>query len=141
LDDSIFSTVDAVGMYSNINTDHALHIMSRWLDLHHNDIPSNFPHMKVLKGLNIIMKNKVFTFGNRCWLQLNGIAMGTSCTCVYATTQYTIRFMKKLLLHTIIVSHQQFCGRLMEGWIFKKKEHRRGFGTNVFALWVGVLYA
>jgi hypothetical protein len=52
--DTIF-TVDAVAMYSNINTDHALDIMAQWLDLHRNHIPKDFPRQKVLTGLNIIM--------------------------------------------------------------------------------------
>jgi hypothetical protein len=94
---STIFTADAVSMYSNINTDHALDTVANWLDLHSNDIPSTFPREKVLKGLRIIMKSNVFTFGSRFWLQLNGTAMGTSCACAYATIYYSFHEETKLI--------------------------------------------
>jgi hypothetical protein len=108
-DASIF-TVDAVAMYSNINTYHALYIVARWLELHSNDIPSDFPTDKVLKGLFIIMKSNVFTFGNRFWLQRNGTAMGTSCACAYATIYYSFHEEMVLLNNP----HVSFYVRLID---------------------------
>jgi hypothetical protein len=87
--DALVFTVDAVGMYSNINTAHALETMQKWFHLHSADLAADYPLDKVLKGLNIIMTHNVFTFGNRHWLQVNGTAMGTSCACAYATIYYS----------------------------------------------------
>jgi hypothetical protein len=88
-DDCCIFTADAVGMYANINTDHALEVMEHWFDLHDHELPPNFPRAKITYGLDLIMRNNVFTFGNRYWLQKNGTAMGTSCACMYATIYYS----------------------------------------------------
>jgi hypothetical protein len=88
-DDCCIFTADAVGMYANINTDHALEVMYLWFDLHAHDLPKDFPRTKISYGLDLIMRNNVFTFGNRYWIQKNGTAMGTSCACMYATIYYS----------------------------------------------------
>ena len=36
-------TADAVAMYTNINTQHAINVLSQWFDLHKQDIPAGFP--------------------------------------------------------------------------------------------------
>jgi hypothetical protein len=108
--ESIIFTADAVGMYCNINTDHALDIMAQWFQLHAADIPASFPRKKVLTGLHIIMKSNVFTFGNRYWLQCNGTAMGTSCACAYATIYYSFHEETRLLPNPNVL----FYGRLID---------------------------
>jgi hypothetical protein len=124
--DSIF-TVDAVGMYSNINTDHALSVVSDWFDLHAAQIPKDFPRAKVLTGLRIIMKNNVFTFGNRFWLQLNGTAMGTSCACAYATIYYSFH-EETVLLHN---PHVRFYARLIDDAIIVLSNPRTNYAPFV----------
>jgi hypothetical protein len=76
-------------MYANINTNHALEVMDLWFNLHAHELPKDFPRTKITYGLDLIMRNNVFTFGNRYWIQKNGTAMGTSCTCMYATIYYS----------------------------------------------------
>jgi hypothetical protein len=87
--DCIIYTADAVSMYTNIDNDHGILTMKNWLALHKPELPFGFPTAKILNGLDIIMRNNVFTFGNRYWKQRNGTAMGTSCACAYATIYYS----------------------------------------------------
>ena len=56
---------------------------------HHSELPSAFPSQKILEDLDIIMCNNVFAFGSRLFKQCNGTAMGTPCTCTYATIYYS----------------------------------------------------
>ena len=86
---ALIFTADAVAMYANIPTEHALTSIKQWFELHAHELPADFPTTKVLTGLGIVMRNNVFTFGNRYWLQLQGTAMGTSCACMYANIYYS----------------------------------------------------
>jgi hypothetical protein len=84
-----FFTADAVSMYTNIDTDHALLVISQFLRTHPlcqtiYDIES------VNRGLEILMRNNIFKFGNTYWLQLEGTAMGTPPACMYATLYFAI---------------------------------------------------
>ena len=111
-------TADAVSMYTNINTTHALEIFDAWFDLHRRDLPQEFPVQKILDGLNLIMNSNVFSFGNRYFLQTNGTAMGTPCACAYATIYYSyheetvllkdpsIIFYRRLIDDAIVIQHK-----------------------------------
>ena len=74
-------------MYNNINTDHAIEVITWWLkDLYQRDLlPENFPLDAVLSAMVIIMRNNLFEFGDLYSLQLLGIAMGTSAAVMWAT--------------------------------------------------------
>jgi hypothetical protein len=87
--DAICFTADAVSMYTNIDNTHGIETIGRWFALHKSDMPYNFPTLKILEGLDIIMRNNVFSFGNRFFKQANGTAMGTPCACSYATIYYS----------------------------------------------------
>jgi hypothetical protein len=74
-------------MYTNIDTAHALATIPSFL--------RRYPHFgnpdettALIEGLEIIMKNNIFQFGNTYWLQKNGTAMGVSPSCMYATLYY-----------------------------------------------------
>ena len=86
--DAIRFTADAVSMYTNIDNQHGIDTIGRWLNLHRADLPTDFPSIKILEGLDIIMRNNVFSFGNRFFKQANGTAMGTPGACSYATIYY-----------------------------------------------------
>ncbi len=76
-------TADAVSMYTNIDTDHALSVIRKFLPL--------TPHNKaIMAALDIIMKHNFFQFGNTNWLQLTGTAMGTPPAPMYATLYFGI---------------------------------------------------
>ena len=80
---------DATAMYTNINTDHAIHIIELWFELHDDDIPKDFPRKLVLLSIRRLMSHNAFTFGSSFYIQENGTAMGTSCACMYATIYYS----------------------------------------------------
>ena len=96
--DAVCYTADAVPMYSNINTDHGIATIARWLELHRSELPRDFPTALVLDGLDTVMRYNVFSFGSRRFLQLDGTAMGTSCACNYATIYYSYHEETKLLV-------------------------------------------
>ena len=83
-----------MGVYTkNINMDYTLKVMEQWLDLHNHELPTNFPHKKITFGLDLIMRNNVFTFGNWYYLQKKGTTMGSRphvqhdvCTQPYTST-------------------------------------------------------
>ena len=72
-------------MYTNINTAHAIEVLKKWFHLHKDDIPKDISLDLVIKGIKRLMKYNVFSFGSRYFLQLNGTAMETNVTCLYAT--------------------------------------------------------
>jgi hypothetical protein len=93
-------TADAVSMYTNIDTEHGLETIEKWLDLHRTEIlakHTDFPFKMINDLLRIVMTNNVFQFDD-CWYhQLNGTAMGTSVACIYATIYYSFHEETKLL--------------------------------------------
>jgi hypothetical protein len=95
--DAICFTADALWMYTNIDNQHGIETIGRWLNLHWADLPADFPSLKTVEGLNIIMGNNVFSFGNRFFKQANGTAMGTPCACSYATIYYS--YHEETVLH------------------------------------------
>ncbi len=89
-------TADAQSMYTNIDTDHALQVISNWLDelassgkLASNGL-SSFPIAAIKEALSLVMKNNIFEFGDMYFKQLTGTAMGTSAACMWATIYFAI---------------------------------------------------
>jgi hypothetical protein len=77
-------SVDAVSMYSNIDTPHGLDVIAKWLRLYKADLPSNFPSDMLNAALSLVMSNNILQFGDTYWRQLRGTAMGTSTAVNYA---------------------------------------------------------
>jgi hypothetical protein len=90
-------TADAVSMYTNIDNSHGIATIGRWLELHRPNLPSDFPSIEILEGLDIIMRNNIFVFGSHYFKQCNGTAMGTPCACTYATIYYSYHEETSLL--------------------------------------------
>ncbi|KAL7523170.1 hypothetical protein ACHAXR_000053, partial [Thalassiosira sp. AJA248-18] len=92
-------TADANSMYTNIDTDHALEVISEWLfEMRAADkLPPGFPLEAVIEAMELVMKNNIFSWGDLYFLQLLGTAMGTSSACMWATIYFAIHEMKKLL--------------------------------------------
>ena len=84
-------------MYTNIDTNHAILVISEWLDEIEHQLPLCFPTNPLKTALEFVMKNNVFEFGDTRFLQTTGTAMGTSSACMYATIYYTIHETKTLL--------------------------------------------
>jgi len=86
-----FFSLDAVSMYTNIDTPHALHVISLYLTTNSpklSPIGINVPAL--IAALRIVMTTNVFQFGDTYWLQLTGTAMGTPPAPMYATLYYAI---------------------------------------------------
>jgi hypothetical protein len=79
---------DAVSMYTNIDTDHALDTIGHFLRT--NKMARGLPAKAILSALNLIMRWNIFKFGDMLWKQLSGTAMGTPPACVYATLYFAI---------------------------------------------------
>lgn len=78
-------TADAVSMYTNINSEDGIRVISEWIRIYQDDLPENFPSELFIDVLKIVMENNIFQFDDTYWLQRQGTAMGTSCACTYAT--------------------------------------------------------
>ena len=71
---AVLGTCDAISMYTNIETIHALKNIRQ-----HMRFSIKGTHIEktaVLQALDLIMKNNIFSFGDTYWLQLDGTAMG-----------------------------------------------------------------
>ena len=90
-------TMDAVSMYTNIDTKHALTVIGTFINK--PNIKNLLQHQGVnpkilLDGLTIIMSNNVFKFGDTYWYQKTGTAMGTPPAPPYATLYFALHEME-----------------------------------------------
>ena len=76
-------------MYTNIDTNHALDVISKWLD-NLPSLPKNFPLKAIKEAMELVMKSNLFQFGDMYFLQLLGTAMGTSAACMWATIYFGV---------------------------------------------------
>lgn len=84
-------TGDAVGMYTNISTTHALKVIDRFLRT--SPLCAHLPasmQQAIMNAMQIIMTCNLFQFGDTYWKQLTGTAMGTPPAPMYATLYYAI---------------------------------------------------
>ena len=81
-------TTDANAMYTNIDPDHAISELQKWLPTLPGSNPYHTTHL--LEALNLVMKNNLFQFANTYWKQISGVAMGTPSACQLATIYYGI---------------------------------------------------
>jgi hypothetical protein len=90
-------SVDALGMYSNIDTEHGISILTRWLTEYRAELPPSMPVDFILESLTEIMKNNIFQFGDTFWRQKRGCAMGTSSAVNYACLYVGLLEVRRLL--------------------------------------------
>jgi hypothetical protein len=86
--DALLFSADTVSMYTNIDTNTGIHSIDRLIVTNQNQLPVNFPKELLLRVLQLIMDNNIFSFGDSHWLQHSGAAMGTPAACTYATISY-----------------------------------------------------
>ena len=77
-------TFDVVALYTNVDYNEAKCSIEFQLS-EDTTIPDKIK-VKIMEGLDIIMKNNYFTFGNTQWRQKHGTAMGTPCAPSYVNT-------------------------------------------------------
>ena len=119
---ALLFTADAVSMYNNIDTEHAIAVISWWLDDLHarGELPFAFPLEAVKSAMVTIMRNNVFEWGDLYFLQLLGTAMGTSSAVMWATLYFAYHEV-----HCLIPNHGD---RL---FYFKR------FIDDIFGVWTG----
>ncbi|KAL7552329.1 hypothetical protein ACHAWF_015564 [Thalassiosira exigua] len=88
-------TADAKSMYTNIDTEHAITVITVWLDS--LDLPNDYPLGAVKEAMVLVMKNNIFEWGDMYFLQLLGTAMATSAACMWATIYYAVHEMGLLI--------------------------------------------
>jgi hypothetical protein len=81
-------TADAVSMYTNIDTKHALKEIGDYLSVHREQCL--VPPFIIKQALALIMNHMIFQFGDTYWHQLTGTAMGTPPAPMYATIYFAI---------------------------------------------------
>ena len=84
---AVLVTADARSMYTNINTDRALHDIGRYLRSHSDEFPAIQPRA-LMEALTVVMKNNLFKFGDTYWKQDDGTAMGAPCAPAWATLAF-----------------------------------------------------
>eukprot|EP00956_Cyclotella_meneghiniana_P024187 scaffold48268_cov57-Cyclotella_meneghiniana.AAC.2 len=84
------ATLDARAMYSNIDIDHAMGIMEKWIDLYISDgmLPPPAHKGTITAGLRLVMQWNLMKFGDSYFQQLIGTAMGTSCAVQFANLYF-----------------------------------------------------
>jgi hypothetical protein len=92
-------SVDAVAMYSNIDTEHGIEVITTWLKQHGDTLPSDTPVDFIIAALKEIMENNIFQFGDTFWRQVLGCAMGTSTAVNYAYLYVGLLEIQRLLKH------------------------------------------
>ena len=90
---------DADSMYTNIDTGHAIKIISEGMDelSTYPDFLPDYPINAVKSAMETIMRTNHFKFGDMNFIQLMGTAMGTSAVCMRATIYHGRCEVKTLL--------------------------------------------
>lgn len=117
-----FFTADAVSMYTNIDTQHALTVIEEYLELRE---PNKLLLQAIMSLLKIIMENNYFQFGDTYWLQIDGTAMGTPVACAWAQLYFAAKEEKMLKDFTQIYSLFRFIDDFNGIWILPD-----GIGIN-----------
>jgi hypothetical protein len=86
-------TMDAVSMYTNTETDHALEVIATYL----RSNPECYNADAIIDGLAIVMRHCLFKFGDTYWHQIDRTAMGAPPAPSYATLYYGIHEINTLL--------------------------------------------
>ncbi|KAL7549884.1 hypothetical protein ACHAWF_013203 [Thalassiosira exigua] len=111
-------TTDANWMYTNINTAHAIQVISAWLDS--TPLLGDFPVLAVKEAMVLVMKNNSFGWGDMYFLQLLGTTMGTLAACImWATIYFAVHKMGLLLLkyQNNLLLFCRFIGDMIGIWV------------------------
>ena len=93
-DDQILVTWDVVGLYNNILHEEGLRSLEEALD---GPISPEIPTEYLVKLMDVILKNNIFTFHDELWKQEIGCAMGTKPAPAYADVFMARRIDDKII--------------------------------------------
>jgi hypothetical protein len=113
LNAKLFS-LDAVSMYTNIDTIHALKTITKYLQettIHNINKPA------LIDALRIVMTHNVFKFGDTFWVQLSGTAMGAPPAPNYATLYYCIHEIVNIPQHPNLLYYGRYIDDGLGIWI------------------------
>ena len=82
--DTILTTFDVVGLYSNIPHEYGLEAIEYWLDKFPESLHPRFPKEFVLESVKFILENNNLNFNNEYFNQIKGTTKGTIFTPTYA---------------------------------------------------------
>jgi hypothetical protein len=105
-----FFAADAISMHANIDAECALAEISNFLRTS-PPCQATTTVKATIRGLEILMRNNMFKFGDASWPQLTNTAMGTPPACMHATPCFAI-YKMELLTH--FQSSVVFCCRCMD---------------------------
>jgi hypothetical protein len=124
-------TCDAISMYTNIDTDHALQTISEFL--RNSPLCSHIEAEPIIQALTIVMRNNIFRFGDTFWKQQAGAAMGLPPACMYATLYFGIRELQ--FIH-LFKEHVPYYYRFIDdghgGWLQHEDEEQDAILWNSF---------
>ena len=121
-------------MYTNIDTNHAIDVIGKWLVSNADQLPADFPLKAVKTAMTLVMKINIFEWGHLYFLQLLGSVMGTSAACMWATIYFAVHEMgtlqptyvhKTLLLSGSLTIYSEFgstTAMATTGRTFRKKQ-------------------
>jgi hypothetical protein len=107
-------SMDAVSMYTNIDTGHALTVIAQWLEDHPCD---GVDTAALLHGLRIVMRHNIFRFGDTYWVQMSGTAMGAPPAPHYATLYYAIHEYHMVAEHPNVFYYGRFIDDVFGIWV------------------------
>ena len=87
---ALLFTSDAVSMYTNIQTEPALHEISKYLREHDNKPFNHYNPTALIEALQIIFRNNIIKFGDTYWRQISGTGMGIAPAPPWATIFFGI---------------------------------------------------
>ena len=105
-------TMDAVAMYTNIDTNHLIDVLGKFLELFKDELPDEYPTKLVIEAVSLVMRNNLFEFGDCIFKQLIGSAMGTPVAVQTATIYYAYHEITVLLPK--FDRHLQYYGRFID---------------------------
>ena len=132
---ALLVVTDSNYMYSNIDADHAIIVITWWLKdlLEKKELPANFPLDAVLSDMTTVMGNNIFEFGDCYFLKLLGTAMCTSVAVMWVTLYYAYHEV-----HMIIPKHghhllyfKRFIDDILGIWTGNLTSHWDSFSKDI----------
>jgi len=117
-------SINAVAMYSKIDTEHGLQVCRDFFDKYEDQIPSDALTEFLLEALETIMKENIFQFGDTHWLQKIGCAIGTSEAVNYAYLYVCLLEMDSLMddFKAYMPYYQRFIDDRIGIWLLREPD-------------------